>query len=164
MRVALCIVLLLAATAPAVARPGTCQVVVARAPVEVRAEIERWVAAEPHCVRSIDRGLTRERMVPDASTAGVLVASWMADEHVEAARISDDISNQPIGSPDILVREEQGRRAERMEYVFLASGGALVAGGAVTYLVGRARAKSETLLITPSASAQGVAVGVAGRF
>ena len=207
-----------------------------RAPVEVRAEIERWVAAEPHCVRVIelravvgddgiylfardDRGLIRERMVPDASTAGVLVASWMADdsvpatftpyatqpeapiaiaaprtsdrgrtlrivgvstalagiallggavyEHVEAARISSDIANHPSGvawSSDILAQEDRGQRAERLGYMLLVGGGALVATGAVTYFIGRERAKSETLLVTPSASAQSVGVGLAGRF
>ena len=237
MRAALCSVLLIAAMAPsAVAQPGTCRIVVTRAPAEVRAEIERWVAAEPHCVRAIelravvgdegiylfardDRSLVRERMVPDASTAGVLVASWMADDsvpatfvpyvlppaaplaiaaprtsdrgrtlrivavstaltgiallggavyqHVEAARISSDIANHPSNVPwsnDILSLEDRGQRAERLEYMLLAGGGALVATGAVTDLVGRARAKPETLLVTPSASAQGVGVGLAGRF
>jgi hypothetical protein len=237
MRVALCSVLVIAAAAPSAdAQPGTCRIAVTRAPAEVRAEIERWIAAEPHCVRSIelravvgddgiylfardDRGLTRERMVPDASTAGVLVASWMADdavpatvphtelsvpappaviapvssdrgralrivglgtalagiavlgsavyEHVEASRISSDIANHPSDAPwpsDIRSLQDRGQRAERLEYILLAGGGVLVATGAVTYLVGRARASSEALLVVPSATAQSVGVGVAGRF
>lgn len=80
------------------AQPGrTCQVVVALAPDDVRAEIEAWVRSEPRCLRELEvrvvptedglylsaidaRGHVRERLVPDAQSAAVLVVSWMADD------------------------------------------------------------------------------------
>ena len=93
---------LLAVAAPAVAQPGepaaertACAVTILRAPEDVRAVVEQWVHAEPRCsitleVRIVptDGGLyllardeaggVRERIVPDAQSAGVLVASWVA--------------------------------------------------------------------------------------
>jgi hypothetical protein len=82
--------------APAPARER-CSVTIVRAPERVRREVERWVSAEPRCSRSLelrvvptegglyllardDRGLIRERLVPDAQSVGVLVASWVADD------------------------------------------------------------------------------------
>jgi hypothetical protein len=80
------------------AQPSTeCRVVVTLAPDDVRAEIEAWVRAEPRCVRELEvrvvptedglylsatdgRGHVRERVVPDAQSAAVLVVSWMADD------------------------------------------------------------------------------------
>lgn len=76
---------------------GRCRVVVVLAPDDVRAAIEAWVRAEPRCVRELevrvvptrdgfyisasDRdGHVRERIVPDAQSAAVLVVSWMADD------------------------------------------------------------------------------------
>ena len=220
---------LLASSAPALAQP--CDLVIARAPDAVRTEIERWVAAEPRCGRGLevrvietpeglylfardDRGFTRERVVPDATTAGALVASWIADDSVDgvwmyappeaaplpvttvdrgkhlrtigvvlgavglvvvaggiqqgllAKQISDDIVNQPpmqAWPSDILEQEERGQRAERRELLMLAGGTALVVTGAVTYLVGRSRARSEVLVV-PTASSQGAGVGLVGRF
>ncbi len=78
-----------------------CSVSIARAPDDVRAEIERQVAAEPTCRNTLEvrvvptdgglylfardeRGRVRERIVPDAKSAGVLVASWVADDTVTA--------------------------------------------------------------------------------
>lgn len=74
-----------------------CRVRVVLAPDDVRAQIEAWVRAEPRCVRELevrvvpthdglyisaaDRdGHVRERVVPDAQSAAVLVVSWMADD------------------------------------------------------------------------------------
>lgn len=74
-----------------------CRVVIAVAPDDVRAEIEAWVRAEPRCLRELEvrvvptedglylsatdaRGHVRERVVPDAQSAAVLVVSWMADD------------------------------------------------------------------------------------
>jgi hypothetical protein len=95
---------LLAVSAPAAAQPvtqpSTCQVTVSRAPDEVRDAIEAWVAAEPRCTSTLDvrvvptdggfylfardeAGRVRERVVPDAQSAGVLVASWVADDLIE---------------------------------------------------------------------------------
>jgi hypothetical protein len=242
MRNTVLVLALLTASAPAFAQPEgpQCDVVIARAPDAVRTEIERWVAAEPRCARGLevrvletpeglylfardDRGFTRERVVPDATTAGALVASWIADDSVdgvwmyappapaaitpapyvapapvtivdrgrtlrtfgivtaaiglvvvaggiqqgvEAKRISDNIRSQPATEPwptDILEREQAGERAERREFLMLAGGTALVVTGAVTYLVGRSRAKTEVLVV-PTASSQSAGVGLVGRF
>ncbi len=74
-----------------------CAVDVARAPADVRATIETWVGTETHCAHTIEvrvvptegglylyardeHGVVRERVVPDAQAAGVLVASWVADD------------------------------------------------------------------------------------
>lgn len=86
---------------PAWAQPGAdnvdCKVSVVLAPGEVRDEIEAWVAAEPRCERQLEvrvvptenglylsardpSGRVRERIVPDAQSAAVLVVSWMADD------------------------------------------------------------------------------------
>jgi len=85
---------------PGIAPPASqCSVTIARAPDDVRNVVESWVRAEPSCtvkleVRIIptaggfyllardEFGRVRERVVPDAQSAGVLVASWMAaDSH-----------------------------------------------------------------------------------
>jgi hypothetical protein len=74
-----------------------CRVTIALAPADVRAEIEAWVRAEPRCERELEvrvvptedglylsardpQGRVRERVVPDAQSAAVLVVSWMADD------------------------------------------------------------------------------------
>ena len=79
-----------------------CEVVVRRAPDEVRVAIEQWLAGERHCglplvVRVIadegrlfvlahdDRGRIFEREVPDAESVAVLVASWAAPAEVVAS-------------------------------------------------------------------------------
>jgi hypothetical protein len=86
---------------PAPAAPGTCSVTIVRAPDGVRQTIEQWLARE-HCtvalqVRIIptegglyllatdEHGRVRERIVPDASSAGVLIASWAADDGLGGA-------------------------------------------------------------------------------
>jgi len=80
--------------------PGPCRVKVVRAPEDVRDEIDRWVAREPACRVALDvraiptegglyllardsTGRLYERLVPDAQAAGVLVASWIADDALE---------------------------------------------------------------------------------
>jgi hypothetical protein len=85
------------AAASAVASP--CEVNLAHASEEVRAVIMQWVDKETRCggpleVRVVptegglylfardERGRVRERLVPDATAAGVLVASWMVDDSV----------------------------------------------------------------------------------
>jgi len=94
---------LVAMTAPAAAQPEpqprTCEVRFVRAPDDVRHVIESWLAAEPRCTSTIDLrviptdtgyyliaqrpdGRLHERYVPDAQSAGVLVASWVADDWV----------------------------------------------------------------------------------
>ncbi|HEY5926541.1 MAG TPA: hypothetical protein VIV11_32865 [Kofleriaceae bacterium] len=102
MRIAIYAALLFATPAAAQsvesANPRPCQVTIARAPEDVRAVVETWVRTEAKCsvaleVRIVtteggfyllaqdERGRMRERIVPDAQTAGVLVASWIADDN-----------------------------------------------------------------------------------
>ncbi len=101
----LAVALLAVVHAPGVARaqPVTqpelepCRVTIALAPSDVRAEIEAWVRAEPRCENELEirvvptddglylsardqHGHVRERVVPDAQSAAVLVVSWMADD------------------------------------------------------------------------------------
>jgi hypothetical protein len=74
-----------------------CHVQISSAPDDVAAEIQDWVASEPRCARELDvrvergafglhiiatdnSGHRRERVVPDAQSAAVLVVSWMADD------------------------------------------------------------------------------------
>ena len=83
-----------------VMQPSQCDVTISRAPDEVRDAIEAWVHAEPRCATTLDvrvvpteggfylfardpAGRVRERVVPDAQSAGVLVASWVADDQVQ---------------------------------------------------------------------------------
>ncbi|MEO8843744.1 MAG: hypothetical protein ABI591_29945 [Kofleriaceae bacterium] len=76
----------------------TCAVSIVRAPDDVRAAVESWLAKEtcttPLTVRIIeteggyyiyavdDHGRVEERIVPDAQSAGVLIASWTADDGI----------------------------------------------------------------------------------
>jgi hypothetical protein len=88
---------LLAGAHTAVAQEPTCSVTFVRAPDDVRHVIERWLAKEPRCVSSIELrvlptddgyyllaqrpdGHIHERIVPDATAAAVIVASWVADD------------------------------------------------------------------------------------
>jgi hypothetical protein len=99
MRLVVAASILLAST-PALADP--CAVTITRAPEEVRAAIETWVAAEPDCtttaevrvvatdggyyVIAIDgAGRVHERIAPDAQSAAVLVVSWIADDSTATA-------------------------------------------------------------------------------
>ena len=87
-----------AAAAPAFADPSPCAVTIVRAPDDVRVTVESWLANErceiPLTVRIIptdgqlyiyaqdERGRVHERTVPDAQSAGVLIASWTADDGI----------------------------------------------------------------------------------
>jgi hypothetical protein len=85
---------------PEIAGQGSCEVTIVRAPDDVRREIESWIAREPFCRVALDVrviptdgglyllardsiGLLHERLVPDAQAAGVLIASWVADDALE---------------------------------------------------------------------------------
>ena len=123
---AVCVVLcgwIATAAAQPVTRPERepCAVTVALAPAEVRAEIEAWVRAEPRCVRELEvrvvptddglyltardaRGVVRERIVPDAQSAAVLVVSWMADDSLGSEpppRAADPDEPTPTETADI---------------------------------------------------------------
>src|ERR1043165_9782782 len=99
MRAAMLLAVLVAIPRFAAADPQPCQVTFARAPEDVQKVIETWVRAEPRCVTTLELlvippdggyilmardadGRTHERLLPDAQSAGVLVASWMADDTV----------------------------------------------------------------------------------
>lgn len=104
MRLITASMLVLAAAAPVAAQPATpttCAVTIARAPDDVRQVVEAWVAAERRCSTALEvrivateggyyllardeHGRVRERIVPDAQSAGVLVASWVADDAMPA--------------------------------------------------------------------------------
>jgi hypothetical protein len=77
-----------------------CTVTIVRAPDDVRREIEDWVHREVSCRISLDvrviptdgglylmaresTGKLHERLVPDGQAAGVLVASWVANDSLE---------------------------------------------------------------------------------
>ncbi|HEX5063055.1 MAG TPA: hypothetical protein VFV99_26955 [Kofleriaceae bacterium] len=97
MKHALVLAIVLAASS-ASAQPaarGSCEVTFVRVPETVRPIVERWVQAEPKCNTKLEirivptagglyllardpSGRIRERVVPDAQSAGVLVASWIA--------------------------------------------------------------------------------------
>jgi len=81
----------------AAAQPGVCNVTIVRAPDDVRDVVETWVRAEPRCTGTLEvrivptdggyyifardaAGRIRERVVPDPQSAGVLIASWAADD------------------------------------------------------------------------------------
>ena len=92
------VALLVVGAAPALADPAPCAVTIVRAPDDVRTTVESWLANErcevPLVVRIIptdgelyiyaqdDRGHVHERTVPDAQSAGVLIASWTADDGI----------------------------------------------------------------------------------
>jgi hypothetical protein len=102
--------------------PAQCSVSIARAPDDVRAEIERWVHAESRCTNVLevrvvptdgglylfardDKGRVRERVVPDAKSAGVLVASWVADDSVGPTPVPPPApAPAPVAEPPAVVQ------------------------------------------------------------
>jgi len=95
------------APGPASAPSAGCAVNMVRVPDDVRPVIEEWVAAEKRCavtlsvrvlvvvdglyvLASDDSGRIHERVVPDALTAAVLIASWAADDSGTPAPALED--------------------------------------------------------------------------
>ena len=154
-----------AAAQPGVAPPApSCSITIARAPDDVRAIVESWVQAEPRCTVKLELrivptaggyymlardefGRVRERVVPDAQSAGVLVASWMAaDSHdgqtpydvrkpelapapVAAGAIGGEVQLAPEGAPGmapIVAATKPARREPR----WLSIGGMFAMSGA----------------------------------
>jgi len=81
----------------AAAQPGVCNVTIVRAPDGIREVVEGWVRGEPRCTATLEvrivatdggyylfardaDGHIHERVVPDPQSAGVLIASWAADD------------------------------------------------------------------------------------
>jgi hypothetical protein len=96
MRSWLALAFVAALAAPAAAQRPACAIEIARAPDDVRPVVEQWLSGLPSCsialeVRIVrtdgglyivardDRGTVRDRVVPDADTAGALIASWADD-------------------------------------------------------------------------------------
>jgi hypothetical protein len=111
MRIALSLAIafgLFARATDANAERRDCEVVFVRAPDEARLVIESWLKAEPRCSGTIELrvveteggslyliaqrpdGRIHEREVPDAQSAGVLVASWIADDWTSTPPDEDD--------------------------------------------------------------------------
>src|ERR1041385_1493991 len=105
-----------AAPAPPVTSAGACEVAIVRAPPEVRRAIESWVHNEASCKIALDvrviptadglyllaresTGGVHERVVPDAQSAGVLVASWVADASLEAVPPPPRAVEAPLDVP-----------------------------------------------------------------
>jgi hypothetical protein len=103
------------APAPGPTAGGPCNVNIVRAPDPVRQTIERWLANE-HCTLALqvriiptegglyvlatdDHGRVRERIVPDAASAGVLIASWAADDGLGGAAPPPGIAD--AGGPPV---------------------------------------------------------------
>jgi hypothetical protein len=85
---------------PPLVEAHPCTVTIVRAPDDVRREIEDWVHREVSCRISLDvrviptdgglyllaresTGKLHERLVPDGQAAGVLVASWVANDSLD---------------------------------------------------------------------------------
>ena len=140
--------LLVAATPAFTHAEPTCAVSIVRAPDDVRTEVESWLAKE-HCatpltVRIIetdggyyiyavdDRGGIRERVVPDAQSAGVLIASWTADDGIiriepvpAIAPVAHDepLTEKPTTTPTTLVDQAPtAKQAPSNHWLTLAGG------------------------------------------
>lgn len=112
MRLTIAAALVLASAHTAAAQEPACSVTFVRAPDDVRHVIENWLAAEPRCVSSIELrvlptdqgyyllaqrsdGHIHERIVPDATAAAVIVASWVADDWTVAPARSLPTTPEP---------------------------------------------------------------------
>jgi hypothetical protein len=171
------------AAAQPITHTDACRVVVVLAPDDVRAEIEAWVRAEPKCTRELEvrvvptdaglylqtrdaDGIVRERVVPDAEGAALLVVSWMADDSLaevppieaspDAARTSAPYSARQDGDRDdtdddrgdddddrdptalgLAARATAGRSSPRSVMVGALAGDELGVRGQIDLLAGR---------------------------
>jgi hypothetical protein len=137
--------LMIAATPAFTHADPTCAVSIVRAPDDVRTVVESWLAKEqcatPLTVRIIetdggyyiyavdDRGAIRERVVPDAQSAGVLIASWTADDGIVriepvAAVVHDEpVAETSTTTPTTLVDHLPAvKRVPSTRWVTLAGG------------------------------------------
>lgn len=152
-------VIVVALSRPTFGQP-LCDVSIVRAPDHVRAEIERWVATEPACASALEvrvvetgdglyvfardgRGFTRERLVPDATSAGVLVASWAAADSIDGVWLPVQpapLAAAPIAPlrPPGMIDAAEARKPDRgrtLKTTGLATGalGALALGAGVYF-------------------------------
>jgi hypothetical protein len=98
------------------------------------------------------------------AVAGGLAIAGSAYYGVRAKQISNEIGDHPASEPwplDIYEREQQGMLYERRALALLIGGGALVATGAVMYLVGRPH--TERWTVAPTTTRGGAAVSLAGH-
>jgi len=143
---------------PALAQPGPpasadeaapCQATVTlrRAPDDVRAVIDTWVHREPSCSQALDvsvdpvddgyvvnardsAGRVRVRIVPDAETIAVLIASWSADDRVDPAlgpQAPPAMATDPLRDPAV-GRAPDAPRARRLLLAAVAGEAAGVRG------------------------------------
>lgn len=88
----------------------------------------------------------------------------------EAQKISDDITNHTDTTiawrDDIKAYEAKGQRAENMQIGFLVAGGVLVVAGTALYIMGRSKTRenTETLAVTPTATASSAGVALTGTW
>lgn len=86
----------------------------------------------------------------------------------EAGKISDDITNHTDTTiawrDDIKDYEAKGQRYENMQIAFLVAGGALVVGGTALYMLGRSKKPTESMTVTPVATANSAGVSLSGSF
>ena len=138
---ALVLAVLLAAT-PAAADTRRCNVTIVRAPDDVGAVVEQWVRAEKTCnvtlsIRIVPTtsgyhlhardvlGRVRQRVVPDAQTAGVLVASWVAnDSSVDPFTVRNPNPSDEVDPPSTVMPVPAATQHERKpdEARYLAAG------------------------------------------
>ena len=103
---------------PTLVEAHPCTVTIVRAPEDVRREIEDWVHREVACRISLDvrviptdgglyllaresTGKLHERLVPDGQAAGVLVASWVANDSLELLPPPSPVAPIPVLIPAV---------------------------------------------------------------
>lgn len=86
----------------------------------------------------------------------------------QAKSASDTITNHKIGDPwpsDIMKIEKDGQADEDKQVTFMIAGGAVLAAGAVIYVIGHVRAStSERVSVAPVVTPGSVGLGIAGSY
>jgi hypothetical protein len=86
---------------------------------------------------------------------------------LKAKKVSDEISTHPVADrwrPDIRAYEKEGQAHENKQIAFMIAGGALVATGAVLWVVGGKKTRSEQVTVTPVATPETMGLAVSGGF
>jgi len=117
------------AIASATASAAPCAVEIVRAPEGVREVVDHWVAAEPKCAARLEvrivatkqglyviardgGGRVHDRVVPDAQTAGVLIASWAADDSIPGVSAPSVSTPAPIIATARPIASDPGESVE----------------------------------------------------